>query len=732
VILSRFKAHIKSFSLPIIGVLISFIIGIGYVYQPYFVRFLDNKLYDIILRRNNVSQTSNMVKIIDIDEKSLEALGQWPWPRYRVALLLQKLRQAGARAVGMDILFAEPDNSSPLNLKKNLKRDLDVDIGFSQLPKPLEDNDTLLADILRQGPFVIGFYFSFGNMRPDTRELFLKPTPVSVLTQSPTVAQGATLLKAEGVISPLPLLSKAAPANGFINTVKDRDGILRTTPILMEHDGQYYANLGLSTLWAGLQQPSLVLKINQGGVESLRFGKTIIPLDRNGRFRFHFRGKQRTFKYYSAVDVLNGSIGPDQLQGKILLVGTSAAGLEDLRTTPFDIYFPGVEAQATLIDNILTGDFIKAPDWVPGLEFVATVIAGLLVVLLITVASTKVVLPAIVTVAILCWTGSEWTFANYHFFVSPLFPLTNLAMTFGILTFTRMYHTEQSRAQIRQAFSRYVAPSLVDEIAKHPDRLNLEGEEKEVTVLFSDVRGFTSMSEKLSPTEVTTLLNQYLTPVTKIIRKSRGTLDKFIGDAVMAFWNAPLDVPEHKQQAVEAALEILHALPELNKQFKRNFDLEIAIGIGLHSGEVRVGNMGSEDLFDYTILGDNVNLTSRLEGLTKFYGVEIIVSESLQQVEIDNYQLQQLDTVRVKGKENPVTLFTYRRTDSFGAVEEQRWSEGLQLYLQGQFEDAVLVFRNLHGYRPEIYLYELYQNRCESYIAEPPQNWDSVFSHVSK
>lgn len=708
------------------------IIGVCYVYQPYFVRFLDNKLYDIILRRNNVSQTSNMVKIIDIDEKSLEDLGQWPWPRYRVALLLQKLRQAGARAVGMDILFAEPDNNSPVNLKKNLKRDLGVDIGFSQLPSPLEDNDILLADILRQGPFVIGFYFSFGHMRPDNREHFLKPVPVSVLSQASTAAKNAALLKAEGLISPLPLLSKAAPANGFINTVKDRDGILRTTPILMEYDGQYYANLGLSTLWAGLQKPSLVLKINEGGVESLRFGKTIIPLDRNGRFRLHFRGKQRTFDYYSAADVLNGSIGSDQLKGKILLVGTSAAGLEDLRTTPFDIYFPGVEAQATLIDNILTGDFIRAPDWVPGLEFVVTIIAGLLVVLLISVASTKVVLPAIVAVALLCWVGSEWTFMNHNFFVSPLFPLTNLAMTFGILTFTRMYQTEQNRAQIRQAFSRYVAPSLVDEIAKHPERLNLEGEEKEVTVLFSDVRGFTSLSENLSPTEVTTLLNQYLTPVTRIIRGSQGTLDKFIGDAVMAFWNAPLDVPDHRNLALTAALDILSELPELNEEFRKRFNLEIAIGIGLHSGEVRVGNMGSDDLFDYTILGDNVNLTSRLEGLTKFYGVEIIVSETMKDVLLDEFEFQELDKVRVKGKERPVTLFTCRKKDWYSEKEKQRWQDGLEMYRQGLFKEAAQQFRQLREEWPEMYLYQLYQQRSLAFAQEPPQNWDGIYSHLSK
>ncbi|NNK95551.1 MAG: adenylate/guanylate cyclase domain-containing protein [Desulfobacterales bacterium] len=730
--ISRFARLIKNISLPGIGILISILIGICYVYQPYFVRFLDNKIYDIILRRNHVSAISDMVEIIDIDERSLEEYGQWPWPRYRVALLLQKLREAGARAVGMDILFAEPDNSSPINLKKNLKRDLDVDIGFTELPPPLEDNDVLLADILKQGPFVIGFYFSFGHLKSDNKEHFLKPVPISVLSQTSANAQGATLLKAEGVISPLPLLSKSAPVTGFINTVKDRDGILRTTPVLMEHEGSFYINLGLSTLWAGLQKPSLILKINEGGVESLRFGKTVIPLDRNGRFRLHFRGKRKTFTYNSAADVLNGTVGLEQLRGKLLLVGTSAAGLEDLRTTPFDIYFPGVEAQATLIDNILTGDFIRAPDWVPGLEFIVTILAGLFVVLLISVASNKVVLPATLTLATLCWLGSEWTFANHHFFVSPLFPLINLAITFGILTFTRMYHTERDRAQIRQAFSRYVAPSLVDEIAKHPERLNLEGEEKEVTVLFSDVREFTSMSEKLSPTEVTTLLNHYLTPVTRIIRQSQGTLDKFIGDAVMAFWNAPLDVPDHPERALNAGLDILAELPELNKEFKERFNLEIAVGIGVHSGQVRVGNMGSDDLFDYTILGDNVNLTSRLESLTKFYGVDILVSENIKLVRVDDFEFQEVDTVRVKGKETPVTLYTCRRSELFDQKEQQSWLEGLALYKEGSFSEAIAIFNYLRKEWPTTALYQLYLERCRSYLDDPPERWDGIYSHLSK
>lgn len=727
--LSRF---LKNISLPAIGIVISVLIGICYVYQPYFVRFLDSKIYDIILRHNHTSNTSGLIEIIDIDERSLQEYGQWPWPRYRVALLLQKLRQSGARAIGMDILFAEPDANSPLVLKESLKRDLNIDIDFKNLPAPLQDNDVLLADILKQGPFVLGFYFSFGTVQSVERTHLLKPVPVSVVSQGTGSARNVSLLKAQGVISPLALLSEAAPATGFINTVKDRDGILRTTPILMEHEGQYYANLGLATLWAGLQQPSMILKLNEGGVESLRFGQTVIPLDRNGRFTLHFRGKRQTFKYHSAADVLNGTITAEDVKGKLLLIGTSAAGLEDLRTTPFDIYFPGVEAQATLMDNILTGDFIKAPDWVPGLEFLVTIVAGLLIVLLISVASTNVVLPAIILLSIFCWYGSEWTFANHHFFVSPLFPLTNLALTFSVLTFTRMYHTEHDKAQIRQAFSRYVSPSLVDKIAGHPELLNLDGEEKEVTILFSDVRGFTGMSEKLSPTEVTTLLNQYLTPVTRIIREHQGTLDKFIGDAVMAFWNAPLDVENHQRQAVESSLGILKELPELNNQFKETFGLEIAIGIGLHSGEVRVGNMGSDDLFDYTVLGDNVNLTSRLEGLTKFYGVDIIISETLRHISMDGYDLQELDTVRVKGKENPVTLFTYRRLENYGDQERLLWQEGYQMYQRGDFIEAATVFANLRLANQDIALYRIYQDRCDMYGDDPPQQWDGIFSHVSK
>jgi adenylate cyclase len=730
--LFRFFRILRNISLPVIGILITCLIGLCYIYQPYFVRFLDNKFYDVILRRNHSQKTSQLVEIVDIDEKSLDEFGQWPWPRYRVALLLQKLREAGARAVGMDILFSEADRSSPKILQQSLKKDLGVEIGFSNLPDQLEDNDTLLASILAQGPFVLGFYFDFDGTTYSGETSELKPIPVSIVSKNSADKQHFSLMKASQAIVPLPILSRAAPATGYINAIKDRDGILRATPVLIEHRGSYYANLGLATLWAGLQKPSMILKINENGIESLRFGQSVIPLDRNGRFTLHFRGKNRTFRYHSASDVLNGTVGEEELRGKLLLIGTSAAGLKDLRTTPLDTYFPGVEAQATLMDNIIVGDFIKAPDWVPGLELLVTIFAGLFVLSLTYLVRTMIVLPTVATLALACWFGSEWIFSNHHFFVSPLFPMANLIATFSMLTFIGMYRTEHDKAYIRQAFSRYVAPSLVDRIAEHPEQLNLDGEEKEVTIMFSDVRGFTSLSEKLNPTDVTTLINQYLTPVTRLIRAHQGTLDKYIGDAVMAFWNAPLDVANHHQQAVEAGLGILKELPALNEVFRERFGVEIAVGIGLHAGQVRVGNMGSDDLFDYTILGDNVNLTSRIEGLTRFYGVDIIISETLQHIAIAGYRVQELDTVRVKGKAKPVTLFTYRDLESSSESEMSLWGEGLALYKHGAFAEAVKPFEALLADHPDETLYQIYLERCRKNRDNPPDDWDPIFSHLSK
>ena len=726
----------KNFStlfVPVSGVGMTLVVVVLYVYQPGWLWTLNHKIYDIVLQQGHTEEISGAVAIVDLDEDSLRRYGQWPWPRYRMALLLENLRQAGVRAVGMDVLFAEADRSSPCVLKHELKKDLDIDLGFSGLPEALSDNDRIFAQTLAKGPFVLGFFFDFEQAGTPEGDAHLQDINPAVVSSDKDLVPEHFLISAPAVLSPLKTLCDAVPATGFINTIRDRDGILRKTPILMSYQDKVYANLGFSVLLTAMGRPQCVVKMSSDGVESIRFGKTVVPLDKHGRFWLHYRGPRQTFPYISAGDILDGTVRSDQLRGKIILIGTSAAGLHDLRTTPFDSEFPGVEAHATLIDTILTGDFITVPDWLPGMELCLTLMAGLVTTILVCWLSAWYILPVILVFVGICLYGSLWSFAQYQFFFSPLFPVLSTGVNFSLLSFLKFLRTDQQKRFLRQAFSKYVSKSVADRIVESPELLSLEGEEKEVSILFSDIRGFTSLSERLTPAQITSLLQSFLTPMTKVIVDNQGTLDKFIGDAVMAFWNAPLDVKDHRKHAVTAGLAMLDALKVLNRTFQADYGLTLKIGIGLHAGTVSVGNMGTEDLFDYTIIGDSVNLTSRLEGLTKYYGVPLVVSDALAEVSIDGYSLQELDKVTVKGKEKPVQLFSYRRNKEIGPDELKKWTEALHLYRNRDFQASLGLIETLVESLSDYYPYTLYAKRCREFLVHPPsENWDSVYSHVSK
>ncbi|GAB4336112.1 MAG: adenylate/guanylate cyclase domain-containing protein [Desulfobulbaceae bacterium] len=716
--------------LPAAGILVTLVIALLYVYQPRWVRILDQRLYDAVLRQKHGVATRDAVVVADLDEESLRRYGQWPWPRYRMALLLRKLQEAGVLAVGMDILFAETDRSSPVVLRDALQRDLGVNFSFSGLPEPLMDNDRIFADTLRDGPFVLGFFFEFSSGGA-TDEIVVKDLNPALVAGRDSSSPDEYLISAPALLQPLPVLAGAARATGFINTIRDPDGVLRSTPVIMAHKGKVYGNLGFVTLWTALGNPSLVLKYSAGGIESIRIGRTVVPLDGKGRLWLHYRGGSRTFPYLSAADILDGKVSPEQLRGKIVLMGTTAAGLRDLRTTPFGPEYPGVEAHATLIDTILTGDFIRLPDWLPGLEVSLTAGAGIVTTLLVCWVSGWYILPVLLLFTGACWYASLWLFAEYRFFFSPLFPIA-AAGNFSLLSFLKFLRTDTEKRFIRKAFSRYVSSRVVDAIVAAPEKLSLEGEEREVSILFSDIRGFTTLSEKIPPARLSSLLKSYLTPMTRIIIDHSGTLDKFIGDAIMAFWNAPVEIPRHRQQAVAAGLAMIEALPSLNEMFEEEYGLRLRIGIGIHAGRASVGNMGSEDLFDYTVIGDNVNLTSRLEGLTKYYGVPLLVSEALADIEVDGYLAQELDRVTVKGKDEPVTLWTFRSLAELVPDELDRWERALRLYRSRSFREAAVILEELFRER-EARTYEIYLARCRDCLAQPPPpDWDHVHRHDSK
>lgn len=721
-----------------------FVLGLGftffclalYIYPPIFLTYVDYKFYDILHRDLAKGETTGIPVIVDIDEKSLSEVGQWPWPRHQVAILAARILEGGALAVGFDVMFAEPDRTSPVNLIDDYRK-----LGLEQvrivgLPGRLLDNDQLLADVISGGPVVLGYHFGFAEDRKGKgRDCLLHSMNIAELKTADAGEVSSYLLRSPSATCNVAALAQAARGVGFFNTMPDPDGIIRRSPLLIEYSGKVYPSLAVATLGMALDLDQAVVRATSGGIESLRLGDFTIPLDAQGRFLIKFRGPGHTFRYYSAADVLAGRLPAEALKDKLVFVGTSAAGLMDLRATPLDTVYPGVEAHATIVDNILKGDYIARPDWAPGLEFVLIILAGALATLFLAYSrATWALIPTVLGSAGI-WEGAHQLMVSQQIFVSPLMPLIALVGNYGLLTAWKFWREEKEKAFFRSAFSRYLSKAVVDQIVAHPDKLSLRGEERETTIFFSDIRSFTSISEKLSPSQVTELLHAYFTPMTRIVTAHSGTLDKFIGDAIMAFWNAPVDTRDHQAQGVAACLEMVETLKRLNVEFLERFGLELAIGMGLHCGTVRVGNMGSEDLFDYTIIGDSVNLASRLEGLTKFYGVSLVVSQTIRDACADRYVFQALDSVRVKGKAEPIAIYTAYPPEQAEALrEELALHDGaMRLYKAGDFPGAEAAFADLAGRWPERKLYRLYAERCGELRREAPVGpWDGVYTHESK
>ena len=727
----------KTMPLFVSGTIIILVSIVTYIIHPLFLTYLDNKIYDIFLLASPKSPPSNATIIVDLDEESLARIGQWPWPRYVVALMLEKIRQAGALAIGMDILFAEPDRTSPARISQELKKYLGVDVTFQGLPPELLDNDEIFARILDNPAYVLGYFFDFENKALDKGKgnIDLPVRNVAIVKEKGAPEPSECMIKASAPLLPLPIFLKHVKSIGFFNTQPGLDGVLRATPFLIWWNGKVYPSLSLATLLQAMPGVTPVLKISYGGIESIRIGKTIIPLDENGNFWINFPGPGKTLPYISAADVLLDKISPQIFKNKIVFIGTSATGLLDMRTTPLDPVYPGVEAHAAVVENILTNNFIIRPSWIPGLEVLLIAILGIILMLLIVYARPLFVTILVILSTVVLWMSAKYLFAFHHIFLSPSVPLLNLGMLFSFLFLQKFFAAEQEKKFYRSAFSQYVAPQVVEQIIKSPEKLSLEGEEKEVSILFSDVRGFTTISERLTPEQVSKLLHKYFSPMTKIITNHHGTLDKFIGDAIMAFWNAPLDVQNHQKLAVKAALEMLITLYKLNKEFLVEFGVDMKIGVGIHCGIVSVGNMGSSELFDYTIIGDNVNLASRLEGLTKFYGRTLLISETIASYCEDEFYLQEIDKVRVKGKVKPVTIYTPHTKDRAEKLrgEFELYDKALSLYKSQDFQKAAELFRKLREEHCDLKLYALYHERCLTLAQNPPgKEWDGVFTHKTK
>jgi adenylate cyclase len=717
------------FSTTLTGVAVIAGMTILYIAQPAPIVRLDLKIYDSLLPLRAAPEPSPIPVIIDLDEDSLRQYGQWPWPRYLVADLLEALNGYGVAAVGLDIMFAEADRSSPERLRESLLRDRDSALNLDGLPTDLRDFDQLLADALRRTPAVLGFYGRFGG----TAENLDIPSSIICVEQA---APGAiplenSLQRAGSAVLPLPVLRDKAPL-GFINVAPDGDGIVRRTPLLILAGKTVYPSLALRTLMLALGSKNLIVRSGPYGPESARVGGRTVPVDGQGAMHIPFIGPRGTYPYVSAADVLRGNASPQALQGRIAFVGTSAPGLLDIRAMPFDPVYPGVEIHAAVLDAILTGNAVSVPPWTPAAQAMGILASGLAAALAFGLARPRIYLPVAGTLIAAAVIFSRRLFIS-GLFLSPLYVVFTVALMGACLVFLRFWQEERQKLILRNAFSRYVSPEIVRRITKLRGNL-FAGEERELSILFTDIRGFTSLSEKLSPQQIVLLLNRYFTPMTALVREHSGTMDKFIGDALMAFWNAPLDVPGHPARAVSAALTMQETLLTLNGELQAEFGVSLRIGAGIHTGPAYVGNMGSAELINYTLIGDNVNLASRLEGLCPRYGVGVVVSGETRDGCAGAFAFQYLDTIRVKGKSQSVSVYAPMRPEAGAARREEllAWDEACGFYRSGEFAGAAAAFAGLCERFPEAGLYDAYRERAKILLQNPPEHWDGIWTATSK
>ena len=827
------------------GMGISLVMGFFYMSQPEFIKALDNKVYDTLVQNTYSNRTTGIPVVVDIDEKALAKFGQFPWPRYRVALLLAGISEYGAMSAGLDILFAEPDRTSPISLQHSVKRDLLIDIGFTGIPDALMDNDKVLSGVLGSGPYVLGYFFNFMPVETPHEGCILHPLRANTIRvdNAPASVVNNLFVATEAVCN-LPVLAGAAHYSGFYNTDPDPDGIVRRTPMTIYWNENFYPSLSLATLMEGFQVKQNIFKLNRLGAESMRFnpsgnpmkvlsdlmqnrhfvdefggsdiqgvlasgkvktlkdlydrlaemgspsaniihflmGQTVIPLDSKAQLLLNWRGKGKTFEYISAADILEKKLPKDYLKGKIVFVGTSAAGLKDIRATPLDKIYPGVEAHATAVDNVLTNDIVSRPEWVPGFEMIMIVVLGVLSTCSLTWAKAIWSLVPLAGIGFGMWFGAEWFIVEKKVYISPLIPLLTLGTNFTMLTLLKFMREEGHKKFLHDTFQSYLSPELIENMIKNNEMPELGGEARICTAYFTDIQGFSSFSEILTAHQLVELLNEYLSAMTDILIGDKGTLDKYEGDAIIAFFGAPLDVPDHAVRACRVAVAMQQTLLGLRAKWSQEkvdpaapsrntknlppeqwppdskwplLVHEMKMRIGINSGEIVVGNMGSSMRMNYTMMGDPVNLSARLEAAAKQYGVYTMMSEFTLDLEYeveegvvhkvrDMVEVRFLDNIQVVGKEQPVKVFELcALKDGLAEKEKQLFAifnKGMEHYLATEWDEAMACFREAMPLERvpdgKTTPSEVFLKRCEVFKEHPPvaagAKWDGVFRLTKK
>jgi adenylate cyclase len=682
------------------------------------------------------------VTIIDIDEPSLKKFGQWPWPRTQIADMVINLANLGAVAIAFDVVFSEPDRLNPDILAGNM-RYLD-ELTRSRL-RGLPSNDQTLADAVRRARVVLG-------------ETGLDRVVSEIDNDLPFTGFGVRGDKAEdpeprffefpGLLRNVPVLEKVAAGRGLVTIVAEPDGIIRRVPMVLQAQGHMMPSLSLEMLRVVSGTSTILAKYDQNGVKSVAVRGLDVPTDKNGRLWVHFARNDPSI-YVSATTVLDGSAPVEKIKGKLVLIGTSAVALNDIKTTPVSNAMPGVEIHAQVLEAALTHAVLSQPNYALGVELLAAFVLGFLVIVF-TPNLGPVTLVAVGALFATVLIGTSlYYYKEQRLLIDFTYPLLSTTAIYLTLIFASFVREQAQRRQIRSAFGQYISPALVEQLANSPEKLKLGGEEREMTIMFSDVRGFTTISEsyKHDPQGLTALMNRFLTPLTDAILARKGTIDKYMGDAIMAFWNAPLDDNEHQINACNAALDMLEKIDALNKEREAEAQqgghvyIPINVGVGLNTGVCVVGNMGSNLRFDYSVLGDSVNLASRLEGQSKEYGFPIIAGSKTALAAKDKFAILELDFIMVKGKKEPEVIYAIAGREDVamsGRFQNLRnlTIEMLACYRSRDWEGALMSIergrRTDEGGRLS-YLYKLYEARILDYQkSPPPDDWNGAFALLTK
>ncbi len=710
------------------------------VWDPQPLQTLRLKAFDFYQVMSPRVKKALPVVIVDIDEESLSEIGQWPWARTTLADLVNRITGAGGGIVAFDIIFAEPDRLSPGAVVEAFTG---VDEEVKAQLRALPSNDTILAEAFKQSRVVVG------------QSGFHRKLQLSDEVKAPNLPFGAkggdpkpNLPTFSGLLRNIHELENSALGRGLITIRPDSDGIVRRVPTVMIAQDKVLPSLTVEMLRVATGSGPLLFTSNEAGIVSVALPGLEIPTDRNGQFWVHFTPHDPE-RYIPAKDVLNGTVDPSRLAGKLVLVGTSAIGLHDIKSTPIDPVMPGVEVHAQVLETILTKSFLSRPAYAVGAEVILAILIGVLIVIILPVFTPWVVLVLGATIAVTLVMLSWNFYINKGLLIDVAYPMVSSFFIYWSMVFLNYFNEERQRRQIRGAFSQYISPALVEQLAQDPEKLVLGGATRETTVLFSDVRGFTAISElfKDDPEGLTTLMNRFLTPLSNSIIDRSGTIDKYMGDAIMAFWNAPLDDASHAVNACDAALDMLDRLAALNSELEEEAladgkpAVTLNAGIGINTGECVVGNMGSDLRFDYSVLGDSVNLASRLEGQTKAYGVQIIIGSTTAALVGDRFWVVEIDAIRVKGKTEPEVIYALVGGDEVAGDGQFRQLAGkiagmLDLYRSRQWAKAAAAAADCSesagafGLRG---ICDVYAERITAYQkSPPPKDWDGVFTATSK